>query len=87
MVDFTKFETGLVDLRAVVVGTWGQVVEDRTFVTWRPGVPEELHGLPGDDGDVGFAGCAGLVADYVCGLVAVGGDLGGMLVCVGRGYW
>ena len=41
-----------------------------------PGVPEELHGLAGDDGDVGFAWFAGFVADYVGGLVAVGGDLG-----------
>jgi hypothetical protein len=45
-----------------------------------PGVPEELHGLAGDDGDVGFAGGAGFVADYVGGLVAVGGDLGGFVL-------
>ena len=41
----------------------------------RPSVPEELHGLAGDDGDVRFAGLAGFVADDVAGLVAVGGDL------------
>ena len=41
----------------------------------RPGVPEELDGLAGDDGDVRFAGFAGFVADDVGGGVGVGGDL------------
>lgn len=75
MVDFGEFEGGFVDGRAVVVGAGGEVVEDGTFVAGGPGVPEELHGLAGDDGDVGFAWGAGFVADYVGGLVAVGGDL------------
>jgi hypothetical protein len=48
-------------------------------VARRPGVPEELHGLAGDDGDVGFARLAGLVADYVRGLIAVRRDLGAVL--------
>jgi hypothetical protein len=31
--------------------------------------------LAGDDGNVGFAGFARFVADYVAGLVAIGRDL------------
>lgn len=84
LVDFREFERGLVDGGAVVVGAGGQVVEDGALVAWRPGVPEELHGLAGDDGDVRFAGLAGFVADDVAGLVAVGGDLRvGSFVSVG----
>jgi hypothetical protein len=75
LVDFGELEGGFVDGAAVVVGARGEIVEHGAFVAWRPGVPEELHGLAGDDGDVGFAGFAGFVADYVGGLVAVGGDL------------
>ena len=75
LVDFGEFEGGLVDGRAVVVGAGGQVVEDGAAVAGRPGVPEELDGLAGDDGDVRFAGFAGFVADDVGGGVGVGGDL------------
>jgi hypothetical protein len=77
LVDFGEFQSGFVDCGAVVVGAGGEVVDYGAFVAGGPGVPEELHGLPRDDGDVGFAGGAGFVADYVGGLVAVGGDLGG----------
>lgn len=77
LVDFREFERGLVDGGAVVVGAGSQVVEDGALVAWRPGVPEELHGLAGDDGDVRFAWLSGFVADDVAGLIAVGGDLGG----------
>lgn len=76
LVNFGEFERGFVDGGAVVVGARGQVVEDGALMAGRPGVPEELHGLAGDDGDVRFAGCAGFVADDVAGLIAVGGDLG-----------
>ena len=76
LVDFGELEPRLVNSRAVVVGAWGQVVEHGAFVAGWPGVPEELHGLAGDDGDVGLAWFARLVADYVGALVAVGGDLG-----------
>lgn len=72
LIDFGELEGGLVDLCAVVVGAGGEVVQHRAFVARRPGVPEELYRLPGDDGDVGFAWCTGLVADDVSGLVAVG---------------
>lgn len=75
LVDFGEFERGFVGGGAVVVGAGGQVVEDGALVAGRPGVPEELHGLAGDDGDVRFAGLARFVADDVGGLVAVGGDL------------
>lgn len=75
LVDFGEFEGRLVDGRAVVVGAGGQVVEDGAAVAGRPGVPEELDGLAGDDGDVRFAGFAGFVADDVGGGVGVGGDL------------
>jgi hypothetical protein len=75
LVDFGEFERGFVDGGAVVVGAGGQVVEDGAAVAGRPGVPEELDGLAGDDGDVRFAGFAGFVADDVGGGVGVGGDL------------
>lgn len=75
LVNFGEFERCFVDFGAVVVGAGGEVVEDGAFVARGPGVPEELDGLAGDDGDVGFAGGTGFVADYVAGLVAVGGDL------------
>ena len=75
LVDFGEFEGCFVDGAAVVVGACGEVVEYGAFVAWGPGVPEELHGLARDHGDVGFAGFAGFVADYVGGLVAVGGNL------------
>jgi len=77
LVDFGEFEVCFGGRGAVVGGAGGEVVEDGAFVAGGPGVPEELHGLAGDDGDVGFAWRAGFVADYVGGLVAVGGDLGG----------
>lgn len=80
LVDFAELEGGFVGCGAVVVGAGGEVVEDGAFVAWRPGVPEELHGLAGDNGDVGFTRFAGFVADYVGGLVAVGGDLAVLLV-------
>jgi hypothetical protein len=80
LVDFGEFERRLVDGRAVVVGAGGQVVEDGAAVAGRPGVPEELDGLAGDDGDVRFAGFAGFVADDVGGGVGVGGDLGDWMV-------
>ena len=76
LVDFGELEPRLINSRAVVVGAWGQIVEYGAFVAGRPGVPEELHGLAGDDGDVGLAWFARLVADYLGALVAVGGDLG-----------
>jgi len=79
LVDFSEFEGGFVGGGAVVVGAGGEVVEDGAFVAGGPGVPEELHGLAGGDGDVGFSWSAGFVADYVGGLVAVGGDLGGFV--------
>jgi hypothetical protein len=77
LIDFGEFERGLVDGRAVVVGAGGEVVDHGAAVAGRPGVPEELDGLAGDNGDVGFAWFAGFVADDVGGLVGVGGDLGG----------
>jgi hypothetical protein len=76
LVDFGEFQRRFVDGRAIVVGAGGEVVDHGTAVAGRPGVPEELDGLAGGDGDVGFAWFAGFVADYVGGLVAVGGDLG-----------
>jgi hypothetical protein len=80
LVDFGEFESRLVDGRAVVVGAGGEVVDHGAAVARRPGVPEELDGLAGDDGDVGFSWFAGFVADDVGGLVGVGGDLVVVLV-------
>lgn len=76
LVDFGEFQPRLVDGRAIVVGASGEVVDHGAAVARRPGVPEELDGLACGDGDVGLAWFAGFVADYVGGLVAVGGDLG-----------
>jgi hypothetical protein len=75
LVDFGEFESRLVDGRAVVVGAGGEVVDHGAAVARRPGVPEELDGLAGDDGDVGFSWLAGFVADDVGRLVGVGGYL------------
>jgi hypothetical protein len=75
LIDFGEFERDLVDGRAVVVRAGGEVVENGALMSRRPGVPKELHGLAGDDGNVGFAGFARFVADYVAGLVAIGRDL------------
>lgn len=72
LIDLGELEGGLVDLCAVIVGAWGEVVEYGSFVAGWPGVPEKLHGLSRNDGDMSFAWCTGLVADNVSGLVAIG---------------
>lgn len=71
MVEFSEFESGLVDGGAVVIGAGGDVVDYGTLVAGWPGVPVQLDGLPGDDGNVGLAWLSGFVADDVGALVAV----------------
>lgn len=58
----------------------GQVVDDRTVVRLRPGVPGQLDAVAGLDGNGGGAGLCALVASDVRGAVAVGRDEAVVLV-------